>query len=187
MSRTTRSKTWFVALSLAPLSLAMALASGGCRGPTPVEVLGSRAAPEDDWFCDAGPAGEWVCVQDRALVANPQPRQQHQSATVPDSPAGQESSQRLVLGWRPDDYTVQLIALESMSAVDQFAAEIGLAGPHRVRIESGGQVFYALLLGAYTDRVAADRAVAGLPGNVQSLEPWVRKVGPLQEAMRRAQ
>ena len=186
MSHTTRSKTWFVAQSLAALS-AMVFALGGCRGPTPVDVLGSRTAPEDDWFCDAGSAGDWVCVQDPALVANPQPRQQHQSAIVPDSPAGQESSHRLVLGWRPGDYTVQLIALESMSAADEFAAEIRLAGLHRVRIESGGQVLYAMLLGPYTDRGAADRAVAGLPQNVQSLEPWVRKIGPLQEAMRRAQ
>ena len=183
----TRSKTWFVALALAALSLAMAFASGGCRGPTPVDVLGSRTAPEDDWFCAAGSAEEWVCVQDPALVADPQPRQQRQSATVADSPAAKESSHRLVLEWRPDDYTVQLIALESMTAVDQFATEIGLAGLHRVRIESGDQVFYALLLGAYTDRGAANRAVGGLPGKLQSLEPWVREIGPLQEAIRRAQ
>ena len=187
MSPTTRSKTWFLALALAALSLAMPLALGGCRGPTPVDVLGSSVVAEDDWFCDTGSAGEWVCVQDPALVANPQPRQQKQSATVADSPAGQESSLRLVLEWRPGDFTVQLIALESMRAVDQFAAEIGLAGLQRVRIESGGQVFHALLLGTYTDRAAADRAVAGLPENVQSMKPWIREVGPLQEAIRRVQ
>lgn len=70
----------------APAALAVSVvliaAMTGCRSQAPVDLVGTASAPDDDWFCDPSTVGEWNCVQDAALVANPPQR-------IPVPPAAQ--------------------------------------------------------------------------------------------------
>ena len=157
-----------------------------CLSPAPEDVLGSRVAPEDDWFCDGDADGQWDCVQDRQLVANPELREDRPVvALVPTEPARPE--RHPVLEWSAGHYAVQLIALDSDEAIAAVAERLAIPELLRVRIESGGRLFHVLLLGDYAERRDADVASAGMVGRMPSLEPWVRRVGPLQDAFRRAQ
>lgn len=83
-------------------------------------------------------------------------------------------------------YAVQLIALQSETALDGFVAERQLGAMTRVRVESGGRLHFALLAGVYPSRGQADQAVAALAPALRALKPWVRTVGSLQAAMARA-
>ncbi|MCY3812029.1 MAG: hypothetical protein OXH15_09555 [Gammaproteobacteria bacterium] len=155
-------------------------------------MLGSRTAPEDDWFCDGGADGQWDCVQDRALVANPELREGRPvTALVRAETEAQDNPERAVrfslLEWPAEHYAVQLIALESDQAVAALAERLAIPELLRVRLESGGRLFHVLLLGDYADRRDAEVTSAGMVQRMPSLRPWVRSVGPLQEAVRRAQ
>lgn len=169
----------------------MAASIGACRTQAPEDVLGSRSAPEDDWFCGAGADGQWECVQDRALVANPDLREVRPVNDVPASaprPHGPVRSERqAVLEWRAEHYAVQLIALESEQAVAGLAKRLAIPELVRVRVESGGRFFHVLLVGPFAERLAAASAASGVVRRMPSLEPWVRSVGALQAAVRRGQ
>ena len=157
----------------------------GCLSPAPEDVLGSRVAPEDDWFCDSGADGQWDCVQDRALVADPELRKGGLAQALP-SPSPAPPTPHPVLEWAAGHYAVQLIALRSDEAVTAVIERLAIPELLRVRVESGGRLFHVLLLGDYADRRDAEIASARMVQRMPSLEPWVRSVGPLQEAVRRA-
>lgn len=181
-SRFTNQRGWRLAFGAATVAACI----GACRAPAPEDVLGSRVAPEDDWFCDGGADGQWDCVQDRTLVANPELRKDRPAqALAPTAPTRPE--RHPVLEWPAGHYAVQLIALDSGEAVAALAERLATPGLQRVRLDSGGRLFHVLLLGAYADRSDAEVASAAVVGRMPSLEPWVRSVGPLQEAVRRAQ
>ncbi len=85
----------------------------------------------------------------------------------------------------PDYYVVQLVALASKEALEEYAARKGLHGMSAARVERDGKLFYVLLLGIFRDRQDADAAAANLPPELEDFDPWVRRVGSLQEAIRR--
>lgn len=168
---------------------------GACRTHAPEDVLGSRSAPEDDWFCGADADGQWECVQDQALVANPVLR--NDSPVGEDTPASETTAitpdetartkRQPVLEWPPGHYAVQLVALDSEQAVAELARRLAIPGSLRVRLESGGRLFHVLLLGVFADRREAEASAARVVQRMPTLEPWVRSIRPLQKAVRRAQ
>lgn len=83
-------------------------------------------------------------------------------------------------------YALQLFAATSPERVEEVAAEHGLQGMAGARVDRDGEIFYVLLVGIYATREAAEQAQASLPANVRAMQPWVRRVGGLQAAMRRA-
>lgn len=87
---------------------------------------------------------------------------------------------------RAGDYTVQVIALASMAAVRGFAADHEIDDLLIVPIGAENRVHFALLLGFYPDRFAAEEAIVTLSEELQSLSPWVRSSDALGEAMARA-
>ncbi|MCY4012458.1 MAG: SPOR domain-containing protein [Gammaproteobacteria bacterium] len=181
-SRFTNQRGWRCAVFAATAATCIA----ACQGPAPEDVLGSRTAPEDDWFCDGGTDGQWDCVQDRALVANPQLRKDRPvKALVPTESA--RPKRHPVLEWPAGHYAVQLIALDSDEAATALAERLAVPEVLRVRLESGGRLFHVLLLGDYADRRDAEVASARMVRRMPFLKPWVRRVGPLQGAVRRAQ
>jgi len=87
----------------------------------------------------------------------------------------------------PDDfYAVQLIAMSSKEALEAFVQRERLESVSAARVERDGELFYVLLLGIYESEAIAQRAVATLPMALQDTGPWIRRLGSLQAAMRRA-
>jgi septal ring-binding cell division protein DamX len=84
-------------------------------------------------------------------------------------------------------YTVQLIALQDENSVLQYAQDTGLKYPLYAQIQSKGRTMYVLLLGCYPDRLSAVHAKEDWSRSKNlSVRPWVRQVGPLQDAIRLA-
>ena len=81
---------------------------------------------------------------------------------------------------------MQIIALKSAQAASALAAEVGVPRLRQVRIETDRGFFHVLVVGPFAARREADAVAARLAQRLPPPEPWVRPVGPLQMAMRRA-
>jgi len=87
-----------------------------------------------------------------------------------------------------DAWAIQLIALQSRAEVDSYVADHELADPKYVQIESGGAIWYVLILDVFEDRASADSAAEAWESeNDPSSRPWVRPVRSLKAAARRAE
>ncbi len=87
----------------------------------------------------------------------------------------------------PDDYyALQVLAMPSRRALDRFIGKHRIRGASGARVESGGGLYYVLLLGIYETRAAARQAAATLPPPFGEVTAWVRSLGSLKSAMKRA-
>ncbi|MFK8020198.1 MAG: SPOR domain-containing protein [Pseudomonadales bacterium] len=83
-------------------------------------------------------------------------------------------------------YAVQLLAVSTKQQVERFAEDHDLYDLTAVRIAQNGKPLYVLLPGVYKNREDAQTAVASLPDAVKALNPRIRPLKGLQDAMRRA-
>lgn len=84
-------------------------------------------------------------------------------------------------------YAVQVVALSSMAALEDFRTAHRLSGVLGAQVESGGRVYYVLLLGVYETLADARAAAESRPESLQATTPWIRKLGTLQAAVMRAE
>lgn len=83
-------------------------------------------------------------------------------------------------------YTVQLIAMKDRKPVLAYAKQVGINEPLITTVLDGGQVWHLLLLGIYDDSQSASAAKEKWIGTrVLKVEPWIRKLAPLQKAIKR--
>ncbi len=76
--------------------------------------------------------------------------------------------------------------MNSLGQLQAFVRANDLEGTRSARIERDGRLYYVLLLGVYATRELAEQAALTLPAPLASGEPWIRSLGSLQNAMRRA-
>lgn len=93
-----------------------------------------------------------------------------------------------LLAFPDSSYTVQLIAMRQLDNVLAYADQVNMSRPLYSRVNTEGQICYVLLLGIYPDFETAETARTQWIGTrVLKVEPWVRKLAPLQEAILAAQ
>ncbi len=85
-----------------------------------------------------------------------------------------------------DMFAVQLIAVSTRKQIEAFVELHDLWDMTAVKVSRAGKPLYVLIPGVYKTRIDAQTAVASLPQSVQSLKPWIRPLGGLQDAMRDA-
>lgn len=100
----------------------------------------------------------------------------------------QSEDQNSSLLEQPENYfTIQLIALPEKAEILAYAKANGITSPITARINSQGIPWHVLLLGIYPNQQTAEQAKSDWVGTrALKTQPWVRKLGPLQEAMREA-
>ncbi len=87
-----------------------------------------------------------------------------------------------------DSYAVQLIALQTEEEVNAFARDHDIETPNYVMIESQGSLWFVLILDVFAEKSMADQAAAQwIETHEPNSRPWVRPVGTLKEAARRAE
>ena len=88
----------------------------------------------------------------------------------------------------PGDYfTVQLMAMKNEQKILEYASDNGIENPLYVRILSQDVNWYVLLLGTYPNQSAADNAKDDWEETrVLEVEPWTRRLSPLQDGIRLA-
>ena len=123
----------------------------------------------------------------RADIPSPALKSDSPSAEVQDwQQSGYRPSASIDLNKLPAHfYVVQIIAMSSMEALQSFAKEHLLSDILAVRVEANGKLFYVLLLGTYETLADAKAAAALRPDSLMSIEPWIRNMGSLQDAIAR--
>ena len=112
------------------------------------------------------------------------------AATIPTEPRGEIAGSAIpgtinLLDAPADSFTVQLIAMRKLDPVLNYASQVGIDEPLYSMIINQGHPWYVLLLGIYEDHSSAIEAKDNWIGTrVLKVDPWVRKLGPLQDAMR---
>lgn len=80
-------------------------------------------------------------------------------------------------------FAIQLIALQTLDEVTQYAEEFKLNPPMYVKIRSQDSDWYAVLLGIYEAKTQADTAAEEwASSHNSSSRPWVRPIKPLKKA-----
>jgi type II secretory pathway predicted ATPase ExeA len=83
-------------------------------------------------------------------------------------------------------YTLQLMAIKQEDTARQFIARHHLEGQAAyIRVERGGEIFYAVLYGSYPSQAEAQRAAKGLPAEWDIPTPWVRRFKAVQSQLRK--
>ncbi len=176
---------------------------GSCEAP----VLLDNSTSERKWYCYGTEADQpWQCqnsADDSKIVAvkpqtAPQPERsqfepqglltQTEPTPAPRLVMPVSSSIEKILQTPPDHYAVQLIALRDLAGVQEYATLNGIQEPMLVKIRNDQTDWYILLLGVYPDRSLAEAAKREWEtAKVLRVQPWIRQLGGLQDAMRLAQ
>ena len=82
-----------------------------------------------------------------------------------------------------DLLAVQLIAVSSKRALEDYARSHGLKGLSAARIAQGGKLRYVLILGLYENRDHARTAIDAMPPPLNELSAWIRPLSSLQVAI----
>jgi len=85
----------------------------------------------------------------------------------------------------PGNYAVQLLASHSEANINGFVAQLGgdhSAGYFETRYR--GKPWFVAVLAAFDDRDKATRAIASLPAELRSNEPWIRSMVGIQTDIR---
>jgi len=80
-------------------------------------------------------------------------------------------------------YAAQLLAVSTKKQIEDFVIAENLYNMSAARIARNDRVLYVLLMGVYQSKEIAEQAVALMPQKVLSMEPWIRPIGGLQNAM----
>ena len=175
------------------------------NAPEPPKKLCQPAA-DGQWNCSAAtaplprqrngapvpPADTRVTAPASAPAARPVPVSvSNGSSVVPASTAGSNNSAEphpkvRILTQPRTAWAIQLIATQSREALERIAEQQKLYDHPAVRLASDKVVRYALIWDVYPDRNSAQAAMNALPAALQALKPWLRPIGPLQDAMNEA-
>ena len=117
-----------------------------------------------------------------ADVAPELPPGDHPAGPPPSAPPAENSISLLAL---PEShYAIQLMAMATRPQVERYAAKHDLPDAFLASIERDGETLHILLAGIYPDMDRAREAAEALASTLPDITPWVRKLGPLQRAMR---
>lgn len=86
-------------------------------------------------------------------------------------------------GFSDDSYAVQLIALQTLEELEEFATLHDIEPVTAIKVRSQDVDLYVLILGVFEDKAMADQAAQDWAQTHEpDSKPWVRQLGPLKEA-----
>lgn len=100
-----------------------------------------------------------------------------------EAPTPQAVPTDLLSGYSNTSFAIQLIALQTLEQVTEYAEQFNLNPPMYVKIRSQDSDWYVVLLGIYETRPEADAASEKWASSHDpSSRPWVRPLHPLRKA-----
>jgi septal ring-binding cell division protein DamX len=139
------------------------------------------------WECEEQPSPTKINTEFNDPARNKEPSAPATSLTSNKKPAvATEFASNKLLSAPGSAYTVQLIAMKNLKPVLAYAKKVGIEEPLLATVLDNDQVWHLLLLGIYDNPQSANASKDLWIGTrVLKVEPWVRKLGPLQEAIER--
>ena len=197
-----------------PLNWGGLFGKKACEGESCEQTnLLDQTNANQEWYCYGKKDGsDWECENSRdpSKIVSVTPRQRSaatesaraarseqafvepvasQAAAMETKPLRPRalSGEERILNQPNNFYAVQLLALQEQAGVLKYANRNGLADPLFAKINSQGTDWYVLLLGIYSDRSSAVRAKTEWErAKTLKVKPWIRQLGPLQNAIEAA-
>jgi len=109
---------------------------------------------------------------------------QHQWSAHQIAPAS-SAANLAIMKMPASHYTLQIMASSKIATIQNFVKShhLGFAAK-TYQTTAHGNPLYVLVYGNYPTRAAAQAAKSRLPANVQTMHPWVRSFGEIQQAIR---
>ncbi|MFP6814917.1 MAG: SPOR domain-containing protein [Pseudomonadales bacterium] len=102
--------------------------------------------------------------------------------TVPETEPAPKTDNS-ILNMPAEYYAVQLLAMRNQERLEAYVLENNLTDLSAIRIARDGELYHVLLLGIFETWELAKSASREVPPPLDEREPWIRKLGDLQEAM----
>ncbi|AHF05440.1 hypothetical protein MARPU_06375 [Marichromatium purpuratum 984] len=115
----------------------------------------------------------------RPVASTPQP-----APSQPHSGLDLTVDRDWLVAQNPNRYTIQLIAVSSLEAAQDYVIRHRLDGVRFLPIRSRDRDFVVVLAGAFASRGEAERVYAALPAAVRADRPWIRAIGSVQGSLR---
>ncbi|WP_455218154.1 SPOR domain-containing protein [Kaarinaea lacus] len=122
-------------------------------------------------------------------ATTPVPENTEEVSTESESSPGTRTSdysehEKWILEQPESNFTVQLIATGNQVDLKRFIDENNLSeSAVYYRTTRKNKDWYTLVQGSFDSPTAARASIAELPGNIQSLKPWVKPIAGVQEAL----
>lgn len=101
------------------------------------------------------------------------------------APANNQAAQRSrILALPATQFTLQLMGASSRTNVEDFVRRQANSAIYWYETRSNDRPWFVIIHGAYASRGDAQSAVAGLPGELGKLEPWIRPLSTVQAEVR---
>lgn len=138
----------------------------------------------------ASPSGPTATTSEASApdqnVSDAKPEAKQAAVRQPASPTIKERGHQL-RAVPASHYALQLAAMHSMTAANQFLADYQVANLATVyQTRRSGETWYIVVTGNYPNVAAARRAVQQLPAKVQGVQPWVKSYRQIHQEMDRA-
>lgn len=155
---------------------------------TPIPVQPSQTLPTSTSVPNEQP----VASAKPELATKPEPTVKTEPVVKPASKPVQQASgssaqEGNILGWKPSEYTIQLLGVSNQKAARDFVA----AQPNRsdllvFRSKRQGKDWFVVITGRYASSGQARQAIARLPAAQRDAGPWPRDVKTIQAEIRSA-
>jgi septal ring-binding cell division protein DamX len=107
-------------------------------------------------------------------------------ALQPTGPGESWDPAEWIAGQDPERYTLQLASSKSLDLIQKYIRDNELQGrAGYYKSARKGEVWYALVLGAYATPEEANAAASTLPEQLSKWSPWVRSIKDIHRVMRR--
>jgi len=109
------------------------------------------------------------------------------AATIAADQKAKILREKWLLEQDPRHYTIQILAVRQEKPLLKFIEETRINNRGRVayfRSKLKGKDWYRLLYGVYPSKKSADSALNNLPSNIRQLSPWIRRIAPIQRAIK---
>ena len=159
----------------APASAEQIVSPGSNVIPAPEPEIAAPIQPEPEVSESQIPEPEMPAPQ-TAQQAEPEP-----APTQPSATQRLPEDEQILLSWRPNDYTLQLLGAGSEQAVRDFIA----SQPNREQLlrfttRRQDKDWFVVVAGRYTSSEQARAAIAELPAHQREAGPWPRVLKDIQ-------
>jgi DamX protein len=134
----------------------------------------------------SSPASVSAPNDSRPVAVQPEPTPKPTAKPAPQQTGG-SAQERQILGWKPNEYTIQLLGVSNQNAARDFmAAQSNKSDLLMFKSRRQGKDWFVVITGRFASSAQARQAIAKLPASQRDAGPWPRDVKTIQAEIKSA-
>ncbi|WP_235425720.1 AAA family ATPase [Cellvibrio mixtus] len=125
-------------------------------------------------------------TQAAATTIKPEPVAPPKPASKPTQQSG-SAQERNILGWKPTEYTIQLVGVSNQkAALDFIASQPNKSELLMFKSKRAGKDWFVVITGRFANSAQARQAIKTLPSAQRDAGPWPRDIKTIQSEIKTA-